>query len=246
MISRGGHAPLAGRRIVVPRTVDRRSELAARLRQLGGEVLEVRVAQLRRRDDQRLAEAVEDLRTGRFRSLVAASGPAVGALVEELDGADLEADVRARMTVVALGRGAAAALRRLGIVAELISADPFVGAGPPRPTLLLTAAEPVDVPSDVETVITHDLVPLEQLPSGVVRALDAGEVDAVAVASSASVLHLAELVGEAATSVVTIGPRTTRACEEVGWDVAAEASSHDLDGLVETVLDVLRGEAGEV
>jgi uroporphyrinogen-III synthase len=35
---------------------------------------------------------------------------------------------------------------------------------------------------------------------------------------------------------VSIGPETTRAAEEGGIEVRAEALTHDLDGLVEAVL----------
>jgi uroporphyrinogen-III synthase len=38
---------------------------------------------------------------------------------------------------------------------------------------------------------------------------------------------------------VSIGPETTRVAGQVGLDVAAEAATHDLDGLVTAVADLM-------
>jgi uroporphyrinogen-III synthase len=38
---------------------------------------------------------------------------------------------------------------------------------------------------------------------------------------------------------VTIGPETTRVARSVGLEVVAEATTHDLDGLVAAVRDVM-------
>jgi uroporphyrinogen-III synthase len=40
--------------------------------------------------------------------------------------------------------------------------------------------------------------------------------------------------------VVAIGPQTAAAARELGLDVAAEAATHDLDGLVAALERVLR------
>jgi len=58
--------------------------------------------------------------------------------------------------------------------------------------------------------------------------------DLVALASASAARAYAEL--GLAIPAVSIGPETTRAAEEGGIEVRAEALTHDLDGLVEAVL----------
>ena len=39
--------------------------------------------------------------------------------------------------------------------------------------------------------------------------------------------------------VVSIGPETTRTLKELGLDSAAEASPHNIDGMIEAILDTV-------
>ena len=57
--------------------------------------------------------------------------------------------------------------------------------------------------------------------------------DVVVLASSSAARAFADL--EVEIPAVTIGPQTTRTAEDAGLEVAAEAKSHDLEGLVEAV-----------
>jgi uroporphyrinogen-III synthase len=57
--------------------------------------------------------------------------------------------------------------------------------------------------------------------------------DLVVLASASAALAFASLGAE--TPAVSIGPETTRAAEEAGLTVAAEARTHDLEGLVAAV-----------
>ncbi|MEB3235336.1 MAG: uroporphyrinogen-III synthase [Cyanobacteriota bacterium] len=88
------------------------------------------------------------------------------------------------------------------------------------------------------------------LPSAAVAALNAGELDAITFSSAKTVRHTAQLLesafgpdwrqrldapvqGKAAVAVVSIGPQTSKACHSLLGRVDAEASPHDLSGLVQ-------------
>ena len=88
-----------------------------------------------------------------------------------------------------------------------------------------------------------DVVPLYRtlaaLPRLPERMLSA---DAVAFTSSSTVRRFADaLPGRDLSAVrgVSIGPVTSATARELGVGVVAEASRHDLDGLTETLLEVL-------
>jgi uroporphyrinogen III methyltransferase / synthase len=65
--------------------------------------------------------------------------------------------------------------------------------------------------------------------------------DAVVLASGSAARAYAGIGG--AAPVVSIGPETTRVARAVGLDVVAEAATHDLDGLVAAVRDLMKSRA---
>jgi len=88
------------------------------------------------------------------------------------------------------------------------------------------------------------------LPSAAVAALSAGTLDALTFSSAKTVRHTAQLLqsaygsawrqrldapapGKRAVAVVSIGPQTSKACQALLGRVDAEASPHDLAGLVQ-------------
>ena len=62
--------------------------------------------------------------------------------------------------------------------------------------------------------------------------------DAVVLASPSAARALAQL--DAAMPVVSIGPETTSAAEQLGMHVVAEATTHDLEGLISAVTEATR------
>ena len=101
----------------------------------------------------------------------------------------------------------------------------------PRPAgpVLLAAAEGARRGPIEE--LGADFVPLYR--TRLVRPAVPPEGDLVVLASGSAARSFAEL--GAAIPAVSIGPQTTKAAEAVGIDVAAEAETHDLDGLVSAV-----------
>jgi uroporphyrinogen-III synthase len=139
--------------------------------------------------------------------------------------------------VAAVGPGTAEALRAHGIEPAFVpresSQDGLVREFPrPSGRVLFAAAEgarraPVEeLGADFVPLYRTRLLTPEPPPGDLV------------VLASGSAARAYAAVGGAAPAV-SIGPETTRAAETVGLTVAAEASTHDLAGLVAAVRDLM-------
>ncbi|MGZ4291630.1 MAG: uroporphyrinogen-III synthase [Gaiellaceae bacterium] len=139
--------------------------------------------------------------------------------------------------IAAVGPGTAEALRAHGIEPGFVpteSSQEGLLREFPRPAgrVLFAAAEgarrrPIDE-------LGADFVPLYRT-----RLLqpDPPEGDVVVLASGSAARAYAAIGG--AAPAVSIGPETTRVARAAGLDVVAEATTHDLDGLVAAVRDVM-------
>jgi uroporphyrinogen III methyltransferase/synthase len=163
-------------------------------------------------------------------------------IVTSPNGADeIAARGRNLPAIAAVGPGTAEALRGHGIEPSFVpreSSQDGLLRELPRPAgrVLFAAAEgarrgPIDA-------LGADFVPLyrTRLLSPVPP-----EGDVVVLASGSAARAYAGVGG--AAPAVTIGPETTRVARGVGLDVAAEAESHDLDGLVAAVRDLMKSTA---
>ena len=139
--------------------------------------------------------------------------------------------------VAAVGPGTVEALRAHGIDAAFVptesSQDGLLREFPrPAGRVLFAAAEgarrrPIDA-------LGADFVPLYRTR---LLSPDPPEGDAVVLASGSAARAYAGIGGSA--PAVSIGPETSRVARSVGLEVAAEAATHDLDGLVAAVRDLM-------
>ena len=136
--------------------------------------------------------------------------------------------------IAAIGPGTAAALRQHGLAPDLtarVSTQEGLLAELPRPPgrVLFVAAEGARtlLPDELDADVVHAYRTVELSPS------DFPEADLVVLASASAARVYASLGRR--TPAVSIGPETTRAACDAGAAVVAEATSHDLDGLVEAV-----------
>ncbi len=232
--------PLFGRRVVVTRARAQASGLAARLAELGAEVLEAPAITL-----EELPFQPPDLAGYDVVCLTSANG------VERLLAGDVR--VLAGVTVAAVGSATAAALRRRGIEPDVLPAQAVqeslleaLGDVAGKRVLIATAEGARDVlaaglrergaevdevalyrtvrePVDAELVLSADLITFTS-SSTVTNVLDA--------------LDGRDLSGLRA---VSIGPVTSGTLRERGVEPVAEADPHDVDGLVAAVLAVAAG-----
>jgi uroporphyrinogen-III synthase len=136
--------------------------------------------------------------------------------------------------VAAIGPGTAAALAQEGVEPALVPAvstqEGLLAALPRPPGRVLFAGAERARPLLAEE-LDADVVPLYRTTAVRPDPLPEGELVVLASASAAEAFAALGL----ALPAVSIGPETTRAAEEAGVNVVAEAQRHDLDGLVEAV-----------
>jgi uroporphyrinogen III methyltransferase / synthase len=228
--------PLHGRRVVVTRARAQASSLVERLRDLGADVEECALIRIEPLDGPPI-----DARAYGLVCVTSANAPRL--LLERCGG---DARALAGATVAAIGPGTAAALREVGIVADVV-AERSVAEGllDALPRVLAGIRTLVVCPEDARDTLPDglraagaevDVVALYRTVAAVPRHPERMlAADAVAFTSSSTVRRFAEaLAGRDLSRVqgVSIGPVTSATARELGVGVIAEAADHDLDGLI--------------
>ncbi|MGI8633035.1 MAG: uroporphyrinogen-III C-methyltransferase [Solirubrobacterales bacterium] len=254
--------PLFGRRVVVTRARAQASTLVRRLQTLGAEVVEVPAIQIDPLiDSAEVADAIAAI--GSYRLLCLTSANAVQLLFEALEAARADARSLGGVKVAAIGPGTAEALADRGIRADIVPprfiaeslVETLVSEGlAGERTLIARAAEARDLlPDELRRHgATVDVVPLYRTLAGDPtddQLAAARKADFVTFTSSSTVRNyqtaLAGTVPEG-PRVVSIGPVTSATAHELGIEVAAEAARHDIDGLLETLVDLATTESATV
>ena len=236
--------PLAGITVAVTRARAQASGLAARLRALGGEVVEAPAIRIVPLDGPAVSLDGYDL-------VCLTSPNGVRLLFDRLSVAGLDARALAGARVAAIGPGTAAALRSFGVVADVVPAR-FVAEGlvealadvPVSRALVARAAEARDVLVDalrargasVDVVALYETVAEPLSDEQVAEVIGA---DYLTFTSSSTVRFLFESLrdrGRPAGRLVSIGPVTSATLREHGFVPDVEATRHDIDGLVEALL----------
>ena len=235
---------LAGITVAVTRARAQASGLASRLRALGADVIEtpaIRIVPL----DVRLPDP------GRYDLVCLTSPNGADLLFERLAEIGLDARALAGTRIAAIGPGTAASLRRHGVIADIVP-ERFVAEGlvealadvPVKRALVARAAEARDLLPDalrergaeVDVVALYETV-AETLSEAQLDAL--GGADYVTFTSASTVRFLFEALADRrmiGAQLVSIGPVTSEALREHGFDPHVEATRHDIDGLVEALL----------
>ncbi len=242
--------PLHGEVVAVTRARAQASALAARLRELGAEVVETPAIRIEPRPVEGERRAAID-RIEDYALICVTSPNGVRLLFDALATAGHDARALAGATVAAIGPGTAAELAARGIVADVVP-ERFVAealvealgsvdvAG--KRVLIARAADARSVLPDalrdrgaqVDDVALYDTV-AEPLGDAERAALERATY--VTFTSSSTVRFLLEsgVRPPESARVVSIGPVTTGTAEEHGLTVHVEAERHDVDGLVEAL-----------
>lgn len=245
--------PLHGRTIAVTRARAQSSGLAKQLAELGAAVVEAPAIRIEPRpvtDD--VAQAAREI--GSFALVCVTSPNGASLLLDAVEAVGGDARSFAGVEVAAIGPGTASELARRGIrpdvVAEVSTAEGLLDAlkdidVTAERVLIARASEARDAlpdglaerGADVVVVPLYDTV-AEQLDESQLAAVD--EADFVTFTSSSTVRFFLEALGErgfpASARVISIGPITSATARELGLEVHAEASQHDIGGLVDTLL----------
>ena len=202
-------------RIVVTRTREQSAELARRLRELGHEVSVLPLVAIEPLDDDPIDVAGYDW-----------------VVVTSVNGAK---ELRRRMQgrpkrVAAIGRATAAAFGGADLV-PAVSTQEGLLAELPRPAGRVLFAGAEGARRVLIDELGADFVPLYRTRELVPPEPPAGDLVVLASASAARVLGRTS----AAIPAVSIGPETTAAAKAAGIEVVAEATTHDLDGLLAAI-----------
>ncbi|MFQ6539905.1 MULTISPECIES: uroporphyrinogen-III synthase [Aphanothece] len=259
--------PLAGRTVGVTRAETQLGEARRLFEQAGAQVVDLPALVVTPPDawgplDDALAE-LDD-----FHWLVFSSGNGVEAVERRLQRQGRSLARRPRgLRIAAVGRKTAAQLEDLGAPADFIPPDyvadsllehfPVSGWGLrlllPRVqsggrTVLAEAF--AEAGARVVEVAAYETRCPEGLPTAALAALEQDRLDAITFSSAKTVSHTALLLegafGEGwrerlgRVAVISIGPQTSRRCISALGRVDAEASPHDLEGLVEACGQALR------
>lgn len=252
--------PLFGRRIIVTRSRAQASDLSASLTQLGAEVIELPAIRIEPAADLKALDAAAG-KAGQFDWIIFTSVNGVDAFFGSLRAAGLDSRSLGRAKVAAIGPATADRLGQVGIVADLqpekflstaivaalAAADHLPGKKIlcPRadiaPKELIVALEKLG--ASVTDVAAYRTVAEEELPADAAAWMDEGPVDWVTFTSSSTAENFFRLVDRAALGdcrIASIGPTTSVTIRHLGTEVTAEASSHTIDGLVQTIVDFER------
>jgi uroporphyrinogen III methyltransferase / synthase len=236
--------PLHGQVVAVTRARAQASGLAARLRELGAEVLETPAIRIEPRSVLLARPEAYDLICFTSPNGVRAYFEALGSDARALGG----------VTVAAIGPGTAAELEAHGVRADVVP-ERFVAEGllealpdvSGKSVLVARAAEARDVLPDglrqrgasVHVVPLYDTV-VEPLSAGQRQSMK--EATYVTFTSSSTVRFFMEGGGAVSDGarVVSIGPVTSGTLREHGIEPHVEAERHDIDGLVDAIVEDVR------
>lgn len=241
---------LFGKRIVVTRAREQASELSARLRALGAEVLELPTIEIRPAQDRGPLEAAL-ARLETYDWLIFTSANGVRHFAERLGGRQFRARVCAigpATRRAAEERGWTVSLMPEEYVAEsLVAAFAGEDLGGKRMLLPRAAAARDVVPAELTRRGAHvdvvevyrTAVPAEAPALAEMIFGGARKPDWITFTSSSTVTHFVQVAGAAALEgvrVASIGPVTSATARRYGLEVTVEAETFTLDGLVAAIL----------
>lgn len=248
--------PLDGRRILVTRARHQAGQLSEKLRALGAEVFEIPAIEIVPPESYAALDAALRRHLSQYRWLILTSANAVEALAARRAALGVDFGTFGHLKIAAVGSATARAVRELGLTVAVMPkeyvAESLVEALGSRThgqrVLVARAAVARDVIPDAlraggATVDVVDayrtVIPQQSVTAVRTYFADLARIpDAVTLTSSSTVTNLLALLRAAGVKrpvgmrAVSIGPVTSGTLRENGWEPAAEADPHDLDGLV--------------
>jgi uroporphyrinogen III methyltransferase/synthase len=249
--------PLHGHVVVVTRMADQAAALSDPLRAAGAEVIEAPTIELAEIEDwTSLDEALAHL--SRYAWVVLTSANGVDGLFKRLETLGLDARALVGVKVAAIGVATTDRLRDYGIRPDLVPteavgesmADALLREGVISRRILLPRADIAreqlpatlrQAGAECDDVPVYKTVCPKTLPAVFLERFDAGRVDWITLTSPSSFANLLALIGEhrrealRGTKLASIGPVTTKAVSEAGFEAACEADPHDVPGLVAAI-----------
>ena len=256
--------PLFGLRILITRSREQAGGLQLLLETEAAEVHSLPLLEIRAPD--RWDEVDRCVRAlDRYDWVIFTSPNAVEYFMGRLRFLELDARALGGLRVAAVGRSTAESLTGFGIVADLIPTEQsqeglveafgdievaglrflLPGSSIGRPLL---ADELARREAEVEQVNTYQNVVPQYERSALPSGLTENDLDLVIFASPSSVTNFVSVLGEAEsrellrkTAIATIGPTTSRAIRDLGFEVAVQPQESTVPELVRSICHFFRG-----
>jgi uroporphyrinogen III methyltransferase/synthase len=251
--------PLQGQTILITRSLSQSPELRQLLTAQGARVLEMPTIAIGAPSSWvALDQSIDQLAS--YDWLILTSANAVNYFFERLTAAGQDARALAGVKIAVVGRKTAEVLRQYGITPDFIPtefvADALVASFPESPAqkkILFPRVESggraeivqalTSQGAIVDEVAAYESVCPESIDPTVLIALQQQQIDIITFASSKTVRHFHQLVGNQLPTdgldrvkIASIGPQTSATCQELFGKVDIEATEYTLPGLVAAIL----------
>jgi len=253
--------PLFGRKILVTRAREQASRLTAGLEAAGASCVEAPSIRIALPDSFAELDRAIDGISG-YTWIIFTSPNGVDAFFDRMQSAGKDARYLGRACVAVIGSETATALRRRGILADVVPGEfraeavveALKGRVGPRDRILIPRAlqardilpaELAKMGAAVDVVTAYKTVTGEADGEALTRMLAAGEIDIVTFTSSSTVNNLLSILGKngrellAGVKIVCIGPITAQTCSENGLVPALVATEYTIKGLTESIIKEL-------
>lgn len=251
--------PLRGKRVVVTRTRKQSSKLSRMLRELGADVLEmptIRIVPSDEKEHREFAQMVINAHT--YEWLIFTSPNAVEYFFDTFYKIREDAREIGGCRIAAVGPGTKAKLAeyRMGVdlmpeihVAEELAAKFESDVSVENTTMLWVRAKDardvlstrlIEAGAILDEGIAYQTVPETDDPTGAVKRFESEGADIITFTSASTVECFLDLGLEMpeGIQIASIGPITSKAILEEELELAIEAKTHDIPGLVAAVLEL--------
>jgi uroporphyrinogen III methyltransferase / synthase len=257
--------PLFGRSVMVTRGADQAGEFTAKLERLGARVYGCPTIEITPPENYgELDRAIRDLDS--FHWIIFTSYNAVRYFFARLNERGLDTRALGRCRICAVGPKTAAALAPFGVRADLVPADykaqgvvaEFAAMDIVGLRILFPRGDRARevIPEELARMgaqvcapVTYANLTPEAIPAESLRALEERRVDCVTFTSSSTVQNLASILGEnrflhlmEGVRIASIGPVTSKSCQELGLEVHMEPAEYTLDALAAELVGHFAGQ----
>ena len=248
--------PLFGKKIVVTRTREQASQLSQKLYDLGAQVIEFPTIRIvPKKDMSVLMKELDAVNT--YDWIIFTSQNAVHIFFKQLKESGKDTRSLSSGKIAAIGPATANELAHYGIVPDLVP-DEFVAeallsvlekndiAGkkvllPCASEARYTLAEGLEkLGAAVSRIHIYDTVPPETIDDGVLD--DIATADLVTFTSSSTARNFFAVAGPTSAAFASIGPVTTKAIQDAGFDTAVSAEEYTIQGLVDAIIEHFGGQ----
>lgn len=252
--------PLFGKNIVVTRSREQSSQMSEKIRELGGNPIEYPTIKIVPINEDQLDDRIAKLKD--YSHIIFTSVNGVEVFFDGMKRLNKDARAFGNLHITAIGEGTRKALLDRGLAADfvpkkyvgeelvegltpLLSADARILL-PRSKNARIYVAQELSKICAVDEVQSYETVREDLETEDMAGLLKDGKIDMITFTSSTTVSYFLEKAGIESlpyinqTKTVSIGPQTSKKCQELGIEVGIEAKIYTIDGMIEAILETLK------